>query len=181
MGERAVQTEYITLSCCSRSPASYLGGAMGIVGFAGEIFFEDKVVAHFRDGRVVKGHTRDFSPSRDSFTLQPYVGDSGPVPVFLDELKAVFHVKSFEGNPDHAAPTGSVSSISEPRFEKVMETGKRIALKFADGEQAWGYAEPHSESEPGFFFFPTDLFDNNLRVYVVKSSLKEMVYLEDEP
>ncbi|HKY33956.1 MAG TPA: hypothetical protein VJV23_15605 [Candidatus Polarisedimenticolia bacterium] len=151
---------------------------MGIIGIAGEIFFEDKVVAHFKDGRVVKGHTRDFSPARDSFTLQPYVGESGPVPVFLDELKAVFHVRTFEGNPAHPRPKGTVGEIGEARFTKVMEQGRRVALQFQDGERLWGYAESHGDRERGFFFFPTDPGDNNLRVYVVKSSLKEMVFLE---
>lgn len=151
---------------------------MGIVGFAGEIFFEDKVVAHFRDGRIVKGHTRDFSPSRNSFTLQPYVGDSGPVPVFMDELKAVFHVKTFEGNPGHPRQREMVGPVTEPRFLRIMDLGRKVALQFVDGERLWGYAETFEEEEPGFFFFPTDPGDNNLRIYVVKSSLREMVFLE---
>jgi len=151
---------------------------MGIIGIAGEIFFEDKVVAHFKDGRIVKGHTRDFSPSRDSFTLQPYVGDTGPVPVFLDDLKAVFHVRTFEGNRDHPPTRGRVGTVDEPRFSSVMEQGRRVALQFNDGERLWGYAEMDQVPARGFFFFPTDPGDNNLRVYVVKSSLKEMVFLE---
>ena len=151
---------------------------MGIIGFAGEIFFEDKVVAHFKDGRIVKGHTRDFSPARRSFTLQPYAGEAGPVAVFLDELKAVFHVKTFEGNPEHARPTDAIGTVSEERFSRVMEHGRTVALQFADGERLWGYAESYNEDDPGFFFFPTDPADNNLRIYVVKSSLREMVFLD---
>ncbi len=152
---------------------------MGIVGFAGEIFFEDKVVAHFKDGRVVKGHTRDFSPERESFMLQPYSGESGPVAVFLDELKAVFHVRTFDGDPNHPPRGPVIRSIAEPRFTKVMDHGRRVALQFQDGERLWGYAQVASEpDEQGFFFFPTDPADNNLRIYVVKSSLKEMVFLE---
>ena len=151
---------------------------MGIIGFAGEIFFEDKVVAHFKDGRVVKGHTRDFSPSRDSFTLNPYVGSAGPVAVFLDELKAVFHVRTFEGDPNHPRPLGRIGAVQEDRFTKVMEEGRKVALQFVDGERLWGYAESFGEEDPGFFFFPTDPGDNNLRAYVVKSSLREMVFLE---
>ena len=152
---------------------------MGIIGFAGEIFFEDKVVAHFKDGRIVKGHTRDFTPARDSFTLQPYAGDSGPVAVFLQELKAVFHVRTFQGNPGHARQKKEIGEISEARFAKVMDQGRKVAIQFADGERLWGYAETYSEDEPGFFFFPTDPADNNLRIYVVKSSLREMVFLDN--
>ncbi|MGH9870157.1 MAG: DUF6982 domain-containing protein [Candidatus Polarisedimenticolia bacterium] len=150
---------------------------MGIIGIAGEIFFEDKVVAHYKDGRVVKGHTRDFSPARDSFTLQPYVGEAMPVPVFMDDLKAVFHVRTFEGNPAHPRQLGTVGMVAEPRFTQVMDNGRRVALQFHDGERLWGYAEM-LEEDRGFFFFPTDPGDNNLRVYVIRSSLKEMVFLE---
>ena len=60
-----------------------------------------------------------------------------------------------------------------------MEKGKRVTLSFSDGEKAWGFAESHGENDQGFFFFPTDSFDNNLRVYVIKSSLKDMVYIEE--
>src|SRR5262245_40761451 len=123
---------------------------MGIIGFAGEIFFEDKVVAHFKDGRVVKGHTRDFSPARHSFTLQPYAGEAGPVAVFLDELKAVFHVRTFAGNPEHARATDEIGAITEERFTRVMDQGRKVALQFDDGERLWGYAEAYNEDQPGF-------------------------------
>ncbi|HET6372316.1 MAG TPA: hypothetical protein VFG76_03355 [Candidatus Polarisedimenticolia bacterium] len=152
---------------------------MSIVGFAGEIFFEDKVVAHFKDGRVVKGHTRDFSPVRDSFTLHPYTGPTGPLPVFLEELKAVFHVRTFDGNPGHARPSGAIGRIEEERFSKVMDEGRRVAIQFNDGERLWGFAESFEQDHQGFFFFPTDPADNNLRIYVVRSSLREMVFLEN--
>jgi len=164
----------------ARSGVSYdIEGFMTIIGFAGEIFFEDKVVAHYKDGRVVKGHTRDFSPGRDSFTLQPYSGQSGPLPVFLDDLKAVFHVRTFEGNRNHPPPTKSIGTIIEERFTRVMDRGRRVALEFVDGERLWGYAAEYQEALPGFFFFPTDPSDNNLRLYVVRSSLKEMVFLDN--
>lgn len=164
-----------------RLPANGAGTErrMGIIGFAGEIFFEDKVVAHFKDGRIVKGHTRDFSPERDSFTLQPYAGEVGPVAVFLDELKAVFHVKTFDGNPGHPRSQDVIGPIDEPRFAKVMDEGRKVALQFIDGERLWGYAEGSGAEARGFFFFPTDPRDNNMRIYVVKSSLKEMVYLDN--
>ena len=151
---------------------------MGIVGFAGEIFFEDKVVAHYKDGRIVKGHTRDFSPRRDSFTLQLYVTESGPVPVFLDDLKAVFHVKTFDGDPGHPPRGEEVRTIADPRYADVMDLGRQVSLRFLDGERLWGYADESAEELPGFFFFPTDSVDNNLRIYVIKSSLKEMVFLD---
>jgi hypothetical protein len=54
-----------------------------------------------------------------------------------------------------------------------------VALQFVDGERLWGYAEAYKDEDPGFFFFPTDPADNNMRIYVVRSSLKEMAFLDN--
>ncbi len=152
---------------------------MGIVGFAGEIRFEDKVVAHFKDGRIAKGRTRDFSPFRNSFTLTSDQGPDRPETIVLEDLKAVFHVKTFEGNPDHPPPARSVGIIETQRFADVMESGQKMAIRFQDGERVWGFATDSDRTDRGFFFFPTDPADNNIRIYVVKSSLQEMAPLDD--
>jgi hypothetical protein len=150
---------------------------VSILGFVGEIYFEDKVVAHFKDGSIVKGHTEDFDPDKDAFTLQPYVGGQKPVPVTLEDLKAVFHVKTFEGNPDHGPSPESVGEVADPRFRGVMERGRKALLEFKDGERMWGFAAGVERPTSGFFFFPTDPESNNLRIYVVRSALKDMVLL----
>ena len=60
------------------------------------------VVAHFRDGRVLKGMTHDFAPGKPSFHLFPAHGaPSRGVTVPLDQLKAVYFVRTFDGNKDH--------------------------------------------------------------------------------
>jgi hypothetical protein len=152
--------------------------SVSILGFVGEIFFEDKVVAHYKDGTIVKGHTRDFDPGNTAFTLHPYATGSGAVSVEMESLKAVFHVKTFEGNRDHPAPAEEVHEISDPRFRKVMGKGKKALLEFSDGERMWGFAEGYEGGLGGFFFFPTDPESNNLRVFVVRSALKNAVLLD---
>jgi hypothetical protein len=70
---------------------------------AGTQSTSDKVVVHYADGRVAKGHTGDFNPGHPTFTLAP-VGDgasSEPVTVRLADLKAVFFVKDFAGDPEY--------------------------------------------------------------------------------
>ena len=151
---------------------------MSILGFVGEIFFEDKVVAHFKDGTIVKGHTKDFNPAKADFTIHPYDERGEAFSVSLESLKAVFHVRTFEGDPDHGPAPEAVADISEPRFIEVMKRGKKALLEFADGERMWGFAEGFEGSQGGFFFFPTDPGTNNLRVYVVRSALKNAVLLE---
>lgn len=156
-----------------------MGGVqLAILGFVGEIFFEDKVVAHYKDGKILKGHTRDFDPEEDQFTLQPYLVGQSPVPVSLEELKAVFHVRTFEGNPDHTPPLKEVGRVEDARFREVMERGRKTLLEFKDGERMWGYAAGVEAPRPGFFFFPTDPGSNNLRVYVIRTALRNMVLLD---
>ena len=151
---------------------------MAILGFVGEIYFEDKVVAHYKNGRVVKGHARDFDPGGESFLLQPYAAEQQPVNVSFEDLKAVFHVKTFEGNPDHAPSSEDVGEVVEPRFRAVMSKAQKALLEFSDGERMWGFAQGVEGGNPGFFFFPTDSGSNNLRIYVVRSALKDLVLLD---
>ncbi len=151
---------------------------MAIVGFVGEIFFEDKVVAHFKDGRILKGHTNDFNPDTESFSLQPYTAGEPQLNVPVEHLKAVFHVKTFEGNPDHPPSPGQVGEIKNPRFRAIMERGRKALLEFTDGERMWGFAQGIETGNPGFFFFPTDPDNNNLRIFVVRSALKDLVLLD---
>jgi hypothetical protein len=59
------------------------------------------VVARYRDGRVLKGSTADFLPHKDRFHLALADAATGatPVEVRLAELKAVFFVRDFAGDP----------------------------------------------------------------------------------
>ena len=62
----------------------------------------NRVVAHYRDGRLVKGTTSDFLPTRDYFHVAPD-GGGAPVAVPIGELKALFFVKDLVGDPQHQA------------------------------------------------------------------------------
>src|SRR6476659_4323511 len=61
----------------------------------------NKVVARYRDGRIVRGFVQDFFPNRESVHLAPAEGPAAgrPVLVALADLKAVFFVKDFQGDP----------------------------------------------------------------------------------
>ena len=59
-----------------------------------------KVVARYADGRLVKGYTFDFSPAQPRFHVFEQPSATGPsTQVLLRELKAVFFVRDFLGNP----------------------------------------------------------------------------------
>jgi len=60
----------------------------------------NRVVARYRDGRLVKGVTSDFLPTRELFHIAPE-GGGAPLTVKHADLKAIFFVRDFTGNPGH--------------------------------------------------------------------------------
>ena len=62
---------------------------------------ENKVVARFRDGKIVKGFTNDFFPNKDVFHISATERGKDLTEVLVPDLKALFFVKSFAGKKDH--------------------------------------------------------------------------------
>ncbi len=132
----------------------------------------NRVVARFRDGGVLKGYTNDFLPGKDRFHLSS--GEDGsvgptPVEVVVAELKALFFVKTFAGNPWHlerkdfsAAPPGA---------------GRRIRVIFTDGEELLGMTQGYDPSRAGFFVVPADPESNNDRCFVVTRATREVRFV----
>jgi uncharacterized protein DUF6982 len=126
-----------------------------------------QVVVRFSDGKLLKGTSQDFNPARASFHLIP--SDGAPaVAVDCRLLKAVFFVRSLEGNPRHgeildflAAPAGTAH-------------GKKIAVRFKDGEFLCGYTLSYRPDRPGFFVFPVDPDSNNIRIFVMTAATAEV-------
>ncbi len=125
------------------------------------------VVARYLDGRLLKGSTRDFSANRPAFHVEAV--DTGEVvEIRCRHLKALFFVKSHEGDPDRADIRGFLEAPPE------TAQGRKIAVRFRDGEFICGYTLSWSPDREGFFLFPADPGSNNQRVYVVVSSTDEM-------
>jgi hypothetical protein len=127
----------------------------------------NRVVVRYLDGRVVKGTTQDFFPNRPQFHVQR-VGDSATGEVLIRELKAVFFVHDFDGNSVRKDLQGFIDGPGETTH------GKKIAVRFKDGELLCGYSLSYSPDRPGFFVFPADKGSNNSRVYVVTRATTEV-------
>jgi hypothetical protein len=127
----------------------------------------NKVVAHLNDGTLIKGTTHDFSPMRPFFHVLP-VDKTTSVQVRCRQVKAVFFVRTFEGNGGRRDLRGFLESPAE------TAQGKKLAVRFKDGEILCGYSLSYSPDRPGFFVFPADPGSNNLRVYVVTTSTAEV-------
>jgi hypothetical protein len=125
-----------------------------------------QVVAHFTDGKMLKGTTQDFNPNRPRFHIKP-VGGGPAVEVRCALLKAVFFVKSFAGNPKRQDLRGFISAPA------ATTHGKKLAVRFKDGELMCGYTLSHRPDREGFFLFPADTEGNNIRVYVLVAQVAE--------
>jgi len=126
-----------------------------------------KVVVRAADGKVLKGTTQDFFPNRASFHLIP-TGGGPSIEVRSRQLKAVFFVKDFAGDPGRKDIPGFIAGPAE------TGQGKKIAVRFKDGELMCGYSLSYLPDREGFFLFPADTASNNLRVYVVVAACAEI-------
>jgi hypothetical protein len=126
-----------------------------------------KVVVRYANGKVMKGTTHDFFPNRPAFHVVAEEGGA-TVKVLCKELKALFFVKDFAGDAARQDLRGFVDGPVE------TATGKKVAVRFRDGELVCGYTLSYSSDRDGFFLFPADPGSNNLRVYVVTAATKEI-------
>ena len=127
----------------------------------------NRVVAHFINGRLLKGTTQDFFPNRPSFHLQPADGGQA-VEVRCKTLKGLFFVKEFAGDAKRRDLRGFLAAPGE------TARGKKIAVRFKDGELLCGYSLSYLPDREGFFMFPSDGGSNNLRIYVIAAATVEV-------
>lgn len=127
---------------------------------------QNTVVVHSTDGTIQKGVTNDFFPNKETFHLSEKETEEVRE-ISLRGLKAVFFVKSFEGNPEYR---------ERPDRERVG-FGKKIEVRFRDGETLIGFTQGFSPNRTGFFVFPADPESNNDRVFVLNAATEEVRFL----
>ncbi|MBI5378714.1 MAG: hypothetical protein HZA23_00975 [Nitrospirae bacterium] len=126
----------------------------------------NRIVVHLRGGLLKKGYTLDFRPDKLVFHLHREGETTSAVPgemIDVDQAKAVFFVKSLEGNKEPLPP--------RPR---QSEAGTRMEIRFYDGETLRGFVPTIQKDHTGFFFIPEDLASNNERIFVIRRSLSAM-------
>ena len=128
-----------------------------------------KVILRFLSGRIIKGYLCDFSPLNNHISVIDETSNKQDIQ--LNELKAVFYIKSFEGNKLY---------FEKRSFTKTSQKGKKILVRFKDGERLIGYLEGDvpwqrgfflESKKDGFFIIPSDDQTNNIKVFVVSTSL----------
>lgn len=129
------------------------------------IMLRNKIVAHFKDHKVVKGISNNFFPNKIFFNLEAPTGESTRIEV--DDLKAVFFAKDFDGDKDH----------DYNYSDEIRGAGRKMKVEFFDGEVVVGYTLGYSPDRHGFFLTPADLKGNNERIFVVSSSTKAVDFV----
>lgn len=131
----------------------------------------NEVVARYVGGRVVKGISLDVDPGKP--TCHVRTREQGTVTVRLADLKALFFVKSLEGNREHQE-----GMAVEP--DDIRNRGAcRMELTFADGERVVGLTVRYPPIKPFFFVVPADPKSNNIRILVNRAAVKHMAQLPD--
>jgi hypothetical protein len=115
-----------------------------------------KVVVRYRDGRILRGFTADFNTERPQLHLStdPWSGESLMVP--LQQLKALFFVREFAGDPTYV----------EQKTFAAPSQGRKLEVTFEDGEVLVGTTLSYRPGGHGFFVHPADKKANNIRVFV---------------
>jgi hypothetical protein len=128
-----------------------------------------KVIIRFLDGRILKGYIKELSQEHSQVSIVDE--KSNEQSIQLNQLKAVFYVKSFKGNRHYA---------EKKTFREMDRKGKKILVRFKDGESVTGHLEGDvpwergfflESKKGGFFLIPSDYKSNNRKIFVVSESV----------
>jgi small nuclear ribonucleoprotein (snRNP)-like protein len=138
-----------------------------------------KVVIRFNSGKILKGYVKDFSTDTKVVNLEEaetHIEHRIPI----SDLKAIFFVKTFEGDSEYR---------DKKSYGIRKNIGHKIYIKFNDGESLIGFLEgelPWKKgfflSKPdikvtGFFLIPVDSESNNIKVFVLVSSIRDITLI----
>jgi hypothetical protein len=131
----------------------------------------NKIVIRYQDGRILKGQTSDFLPTKPVFhiSLTDAPPNTPPLEVQFTGVKAIFFVKDFAGNHEH----NEVQGFSTER----SVGGRKIMVVFKDGETLVGTTQGYDPSRPGFFVVPADADSNNERCFVITGATQNVSFV----
>ncbi len=130
-----------------------------------------KIVVRYQDGKIIKGVTSNFNQNRPIFHIKSNDQDAAakPIEINIQDLKAIFFVKDFDGN----------SSYEERNefIEGERPQGRKIEVRFNDGEVIVGSTVGFDPKRKGFFVFPVDNQCNNMRIFIISEAVKEAKFI----
>jgi hypothetical protein len=130
---------------------------------------DHKVVAHFLNGRLVKGSSTSIALDRP--ICHVLTQDQGVVVVPLSDLKALFLVKDLKG--DRTYRDHQVIGPADRRATGA----KRLKITFRDGEELVALAPTYEGTRQFFYVLPADPNSNNIRILVNRKAVTSVVVL----
>ena len=127
------------------------------------------VVARLASGLVLRGTTVDFTPERPTLWITPDGGGRG-VELRVSDLKALFFV------PTNGS--GETASRSRPAYAPepdATRNGKRLVVRFLDGETMTGHALSYRPEKVGFFLFPDDPECQYEKIFVLQAATSDVL------
>ncbi len=97
--------------------------------------------------------------------MVPNGPEASRITVPIGQLKAIFFVHDFEGDPAH-----------RPGVDTSIEHGRRIEVTFVDGEVLAGTTLTYSPEGRGFFVTPLDTRGNNVRIFVAPGAVRHVKF-----
>jgi hypothetical protein len=128
-----------------------------------------KAVVRFLDGTLRKGwFVRMDEPPDHNIVMLDLEEILFKVP--LRNIKAVFFVRSWEGDSNYYNPQG---------YNLQNDRLNRLWVEFTDGEVLWGRSMNYCMESPGFFLFPANTDANNRTVLINKLAVGRIVVGDD--
>ncbi len=134
----------------------------------------NRVVVAFLDGTRVRGFVYDVHTERGDFHL--YASDAPDETsaqlIKLKDIKAIFFVRSLTGNPQYRE--------NKTELTQRRRWGRPFEVVFHDGERMVGMVEIFHKERIGFYIVPPDPRSNNLRIFVVMSTVRSVKPLDEK-
>ncbi len=127
---------------------------------------KEAVVLRYLNGDMEKCFIKPYISC--SLKVVQIIKEDGSVrTIQVKDLKAIFFVKEFEGK-DHKEGSW------EEEDPNGLKAGKKVIVTFKDGEKMKGKVLSDWMKGEGFFLYPIEKDSNNLKVFVVKTSILDI-------
>jgi hypothetical protein len=141
---------------------------------------EQRVAARFNNGKVMKGFVKDFTSDSEMVFLEDAESGSNHI-IPINDLKALFFVRTFEGDSERRDKKAFGVSPSKGRKVFIKFKDKESLIGFIDGElpfqKGFTLAKPDGTENTGFFLAPSDADGNNIKVFVVGSAIEDVTIM----
>ncbi len=143
------------------------------------MYKNSRAVLRFNDGKILKGFIIGFTSETDVVSIEEAETHKA-LTTDIHLLKAIFFVRSFEGNRHYR---------EKKSYGLTRPKGRKIFIKFKDGEDMVGFLigdvpwekgfflSKSDNAQKGFFISPADEDSNNEKVFVISSSVKDVTVM----